>query len=78
MDVELVRSGGDRLSRWRIITFKADEDLVYLLDEYASRMGVSRSEVIREAIREYLERRGVKVVLRPKLKPNLPITEVEV
>ena len=62
----------------RIVTFKVDEDLLYLLDRYARSIGVSRSDVIREAIREYLERRGVKVVLRPKLKPNLPIIEVEV
>ena len=51
----------------RIVTFKVDEDLLYLLDRYARSIGVSRSDVIREAIREYLERRGVKVVLRPKL-----------
>ncbi|EZQ10818.1 MULTISPECIES: ribbon-helix-helix protein, CopG family [Acidianus] len=34
----------------RVITFKAEEDLLELLDRYAIRYGLNRSEAIRKAI----------------------------
>jgi metal-responsive CopG/Arc/MetJ family transcriptional regulator len=45
----------------RVITFKIDEDLLTLLDRYAINRGLYRSEVIREAIIEFLSVRGYKV-----------------
>ena len=45
----------------RVITFKVEEDLLALLDRYAMNRGLYRSEVIREAIIEFLSVRGVKV-----------------
>ncbi len=38
----------------RIITFKLPEPLLERLDAYASRRGMARSEVIREAILAFL------------------------
>lgn len=40
----------------RIITFKIDEDLLEQLDLYAQRENATRSEFIRKAIVEYLEK----------------------
>ncbi|ADI32417.1 ribbon-helix-helix protein, CopG family [Staphylothermus hellenicus] len=34
----------------KVVTFKADEDLVEKIDEYASILGISRSELIRMAL----------------------------
>lgn len=39
---------------YRIVTFKLDSDVVEKLDEIALRRGITRSEVIREAIFRYL------------------------
>ena len=45
----------------RIVTLKMGEGMLRVLDEYARSRRLSRSEVIREAIREYLARKGVKI-----------------
>ncbi|CAD98939.1 hypothetical protein AFV1_ORF48 [Captovirus AFV1] len=45
----------------RVVTFKAEEELLALLDRYAMNKGLYRSEVIREAIIEFLSVRGYKV-----------------
>jgi len=45
----------------KVVTFKIEEDLLALLDRYAINRGLYRSEVIREAIIEFLSVRGVKV-----------------
>ncbi len=39
----------------RVITFKAEDDLLDLLDRYAFRHGLSRSEAIRKAIQKLVE-----------------------
>jgi metal-responsive CopG/Arc/MetJ family transcriptional regulator len=38
----------------RVITFKAEEDLLLKLDLYAANKRISRSEIIREALKKYL------------------------
>lgn len=38
----------------RVVTFKMEEEEVDRLDYYARRKGLSRSEVIREAVRQYV------------------------
>ncbi len=38
----------------RVVTFKLDGDLLQKLDLYAVNAGVTRSEVIREALKRYL------------------------
>jgi len=45
----------------QIVTIKMERELVELIDLYAINNRKSRSEVIREAIIEYLEVRGVRV-----------------
>ncbi|ACZ35804.1 unknown [Betafusellovirus yellowstonense] len=39
----------------RVITFKAEEDLLELLDRYAAKHGIYRSEAIRKAIEKMVE-----------------------
>lgn len=43
----------------RVITFKADETLIEKLDKIASSRRISRSELIRRAIREFVSREPV-------------------
>ena len=38
----------------RVVSFKADEELIEMLENYARRKGMSKSEIIRRAIRAYL------------------------
>ena len=38
----------------RVVTFKIDEELLQKLDVYALNMRLSRSDVIREAIEQFL------------------------
>ena len=45
----------------KVVTFKVEEDLLSLLDRYAMNRGLYRSEVIREAIIEFLAVRGYKI-----------------
>ena len=44
----------------RVITLKVDEKLLEELDRYAMRNGMTRSEAIRKAIKEFLRRHGVR------------------
>jgi len=38
----------------RVVSFKVDEDLLELLEEVAKQKNISKSEIIRTAIRVYL------------------------
>ena len=52
-----MKPGGLRgLSDLRVITFKAEEDLVELVDKTAKKLGITRSELIRSALLEYCRR----------------------
>jgi len=53
-------------TRMRVVTFKIDEDLLRKLDDYASIMGETRSEVIRKAIEDYISR-NVRKMRRVKI-----------
>lgn len=46
----------------RVVTFKIEEELLELIDEYAELRGETRSEVIRKALMELL--RGEKEKIR--------------
>ena len=39
----------------RVVSFKADEDLLEMLEEVARRKNLSKSEIIRAALRAYIE-----------------------
>ncbi len=51
----------------RVVTFKIDEDLLERLDLYARLKGITRSEAIRKAIEEMLEREEPELSVRPKI-----------
>ena len=51
----------------RVITFKADEELLERLDSFARVKGVTRSEVIRRAIELYLKLEDYKVQPQPRI-----------
>ncbi|QGH71252.1 hypothetical protein [Sulfolobus super-elliptical virus] len=53
----------------RTVTFKLDEDLLALLDKYAIKYGLNRSEVIRKAIE--------KMVRDELSKETVPVARVE-
>jgi metal-responsive CopG/Arc/MetJ family transcriptional regulator len=56
----------------RVVTFKIEEDLLELLDRYAIRYKLNRSEAIRKAIekmvRDDLEKETVPVAIVEKMK----------
>ena len=39
----------------RVVSFKIDEDLLRLLEEYSRKKNVTKSEVIRQALRQYIQ-----------------------
>lgn len=44
----------------RVVTFKVEEDLLELLDRYAIKYGLNRSEAIRKAIETLLKQEAEK------------------
>ena len=43
----------------RVMSFKMDEELAEIIENYAAARGISKSELIRRAVREYIaSRRG--------------------
>jgi len=53
----------------RVVTFKLEEDLLELLDRYAIRYGLNRSEAIRKAI---------ETLVKSELeKETVPLAKVE-
>ncbi len=52
----------------RIVTFKVDPPTLEALDRLAATLGVSRSDLIREAIERLLDEYGVQVDKRLALK----------
>jgi len=44
-----------------LICFKVSKQLWDVLDDYRKKSGKTRSEIIREALKDYLELRGYKV-----------------
>ncbi len=51
-----------------LITFKISEEVARILEDYAKKHGMSKSEVVRRAIMEYLKRHGYRR-LPPALSP---------
>ena len=49
----------------RVVTFKIEPATLEALDKLASLLGLSRSELIREAIEKLLEEYGVQVPKKP-------------
>jgi predicted transcriptional regulator len=41
----------------RVVSFKIDNDTLERLDKYALRVGKSRSQIIREAVKDFINRK---------------------
>lgn len=54
----------------RVVSFKIDEDLLEMLEEYARKKGMTKSEVIRRAIEAYIRE---KPQIRPYIGKRLKI-----
>ena len=48
----------------RVVSFKITEDLLEMLEEYARKKGMSKSEVIRRALEAYIRE-------KPQIKPYI-------
>ncbi|MCE4617558.1 MAG: ribbon-helix-helix protein, CopG family [Desulfurococcales archaeon] len=48
----------------RVVTFKIEDELIRKIDKYAYEHGLTRSEVIRRALKSYLERETQKIVTK--------------
>jgi predicted transcriptional regulator len=51
----------------RVVTFKMDDEEVERLTEVARRLGITRSEAIRRAIKEWLRKFDEKWRVEPKI-----------
>jgi metal-responsive CopG/Arc/MetJ family transcriptional regulator len=49
----------------RVVTFKIEEDLLELLDRYAIKHNLNRSEAIRRAIEQMVEEEFSKEIIPP-------------
>ena len=52
----------------RVVTFKLKDEELEELDRFALRHGLTRSDVIRKAIKEYIRGSGSVPVLRPRIR----------
>jgi len=48
----------------KVVTFKIEEELLDKIDQFALEKNMTRSEVIRRALKTYLERETRKIVTR--------------
>ncbi len=55
----------------RTISIKLEEDIIDKLQQIAEALGVSRSDLIREAIKNYLNSEKVKAILEAKIMNKL-------
>jgi metal-responsive CopG/Arc/MetJ family transcriptional regulator len=52
----------------RVVSFKAEEDLLRMLEEYARERGIPKSEVIRRALKRFLEQSDFKPIATRRLR----------
>ncbi|MCE4606646.1 MAG: ribbon-helix-helix protein, CopG family [Desulfurococcales archaeon] len=48
----------------KVVTFKIEEELLRRLDQFAASKNMVRSEVIRRALKTYLEREARKIITK--------------
>lgn len=48
----------------KVVTFKIEEELLDKIDQFALEKNMTRSEIIRRALKTYLERETRKIVTR--------------
>lgn len=52
----------------RVVSFKVEEDLLRMLEEYARERGMPKSEVIRRALKRFLEQSDLKPITTRRLR----------
>jgi metal-responsive CopG/Arc/MetJ family transcriptional regulator len=52
----------------RVVSFKVDEELLELLEEYARKKNISKSEIIRRAIRNYIMSSNEKPFITKRIR----------
>ncbi|MEB2837049.1 MAG: ribbon-helix-helix protein, CopG family [Desulfurococcales archaeon] len=52
----------------RVVSFKVEEDLLRMLEEYARMRGMPKSEVIRRALRRFLEQSDLRPVVTRRMR----------
>ena len=52
----------------RVVSFKVEEELVELLERVARERGLTKSEVIRRALRQYLVKSDLKPFVTRRMK----------
>lgn len=52
----------------RVVSFKVEEELLDIIEEYARRKRISKSELIRRALRDYIRERGEKPYITRRVK----------
>ena len=52
----------------RVVSFKVEEELLDLLEEYAKKRNITKSEIIRRAIRQYIMEQDDKPFISKRIK----------
>ena len=52
----------------RVVSFKVEEDLLDILEEYARKRNVTKSEVIRRALRQYVAKNNDRPFITKRIK----------
>lgn len=52
----------------KVVSFKVEEDLLDVLEEYAKKRNITKSEVIRRALRQYMARDVDKPYISRRIK----------
>ena len=52
----------------RVVSFKIDDDLLIMLEKYARKKNVPKSEVIRRAIRQYIQSHAEKPYITRRIR----------
>ena len=53
---------------FKVVSFKVRESFANLIEYYANKMKMTKSEFIRRAIREYIERHGCRTYITRRVK----------
>ncbi|MEB3778756.1 MAG: ribbon-helix-helix protein, CopG family [Desulfurococcales archaeon] len=52
----------------RVVSFKVEEELLDLLEEYAKKRNITKSEIIRRALRQYIMSQDDKPFISKRIK----------
>lgn len=52
----------------RVVSFKIEEDLLAMLEEYARKRNITKSEIIRRALKQYMAKQEDKPFITKRMK----------